>query len=80
VVSPTSNRNYLAGSRQQVEVRERAGPRERRLSMLGHRSRIIECHHWVDAYKVIYQDNELKTFLQTGGDDLVDLDSPGWLP
>jgi len=21
-----------------------------------------------------------KTFLQTGGDDLVDLDSPGWLP
>jgi len=22
----------------------------------------------------------IKTFLQTGGDDLADLDSPGWLP
>jgi len=29
-----------------------------------------------DAYKAIYP----KTFLRTGRDDLVDLDSPGWLP
>jgi len=32
--------------------------------------------HSADTYKAIYT----KTFLQTGGDELVDLDSPGWLP
>jgi len=44
-----------------------------RLSVLGHLSRMPPS---ADAYKAIYP----KTFLRTGGDDLVDLDSPGCLP
>ena len=65
-----------------VEVRERTGLpavsetiSQRRLSMLGHMSRMPPS---ADAYKVTKPST--KTFLQTGGDDLVDLDSPNWLP
>ena len=46
---------------------------ERRLSML--QAICQECHRQRTLTKP-----SIKTFLQTGGDDLVDLNSPGWLP
>ena len=73
MLSPENTWNYLAGPHhQRIEVRERTGLpavsetiSQRILSMLGHMSRMPP---------------SAKTFLLTGGDDLVDLDSPGWLP